>query len=98
MDEDRATVLGGFAPPEGLPYWLVKVTSRHGRVWYIGITCDDDANRFGTIHPDRPDWEHWDGSMDGVSVRDGDDPNHYALMRAKHRRLRHGTAKASKDE
>ena len=88
--EDRAQVLGGFAPPEGLPYWLVQVDSRHGNRWYIGIICDEPNNRFRPFWPERPDWRHWDGRIGGRSLKDGDSPNTYALRRAKARR-HHGT-------
>ena len=98
MDEDRATVLGGFAPPEGLPYWLVSVTSRHGRTWLIGITCDQARNRFGVVYPERVEWEHWAGSSDGRTIYDGDDPTQYALSRATHRRRRHGTPEKAEAE
>jgi hypothetical protein len=97
MDEDRATVLGGFTPVEGLPYWLVQVRSRHGRVWLIGITCDDHNNRFGVIYPERIDWENWDGRTGGRSLRDGDAPTTYALYRAKARRG-NGTAEKVEDQ
>lgn len=97
MDEDRAIVHGGFEPPVGLPYWLVKVTSRHGRVWYIAVVCDEPRNRFSITYPDRVEWQHWAGSINGKGIKDGDDPRLYALMRATARR-KHGTPKEAEAE
>lgn len=86
MDEDRALVLGGFKPPEGFPYWMVQVTSRFGRVWYLALHCDEEQYRFRITHPTGVRWEHWDGRSDGRSLRDGDDPKTFALNRATARR------------
>lgn len=33
--------LGGFTPAGELPYWAVKVTSRHGRVWNVRLIADE---------------------------------------------------------
>lgn len=84
--EGRSTVLGGFTPPEGLPYWLVAVTSRFGRQWLIAVVCDENENRFRIEYPSAVRWDHWDGRSDGRDLRDGDNPTWYALQRAKAKR------------
>jgi hypothetical protein len=83
MIEDRATVLGGFITPGGLPSWLVQVDSRHGNRWYVGLVCDEDNNCFRPWWPETPDWANWDGRINGRSLRDGDSPNTFALRRAQ---------------
>ena len=98
IDEDRSTVLGGFITPEGLPYWLVKVISQHGREWLLGLECDEESNRFRPFWPDRVKWQHWDGRINGRSLKDGDDPKTYALRRAQARRHHVRTAETTENQ
>jgi len=86
IDEDRVTVLGGFTPVEGLPYWLVRITSQHDRMWYIALTVDERTNSFGVEYPDKVKWKDWSGKTNrDHPVYDGDNPREYAFKRMKAR-------------
>lgn len=80
--EDRATILGGFTAPGGLPRVLVRVTSRHGRVWYIGVEIDEDQYQYRIVRPTQINWAQWCGQEAGHHpVFDGDEPQLYAQRR-----------------
>ena len=83
--EDRAEVLGGFTPAEGLPYWLVRITSQFKKQWLIALLCDEQRNRFIVAHPTDVRWADWDGRPDGRTLHDGDNPETYALLRERTR-------------
>lgn len=86
IDEDRTECLGGFNPAEDFPYFLVRITSRFGKEWFIGIAVDEEAHSFHRFRAESVDWECWDGRASGRSLKDGDNPKTYALNRAKARR------------
>lgn len=72
IDEDRATVLGGFTPPEGLSHFIVQVDGRLGQQWLIALGIDEENTRFRVWYPESVDWKHWDGRTGGSGLKDGD--------------------------
>lgn len=73
LSENRATVLGGFTPIEGLPSYVVYVRSFHGREWIIAVLADEGEQRYKIRNLDRIPWEHWIGSPEGTRpLIDGD--------------------------
>lgn len=45
--EGRASVLGGYRgiQPRGLDGWVIRVDSRHGRTWFVGVLEDRERHR-----------------------------------------------------
>jgi hypothetical protein len=87
MKENRAVVLGGFTAPGTLPCYIVRVTSRHGRVWDICVECDEQARSYRVRVLDQVPWQHWAGRSDGKHpLIDGDMPVVAAYMRMQARR------------
>lgn len=92
LGEGRTEVLGGFTPAGGFPYLLVRVTSRFGKAWVLGLEINEAEYRMTPFTTNGIDWAAWDGRIGGRSLKDGDDPNRYARCRAQARRHRHATA------
>lgn len=86
IHENRATVLGGFTPAGGLPTFIVRVVSRRGREWLIGIEVDEAAYRYRIRYIEDVPWAFWDGQIGGRRLIDGDVPNNAAFERMKARR------------
>jgi len=64
INEGRATVLGGFTPVEGLPYYLTRVTSAYNKVWYllVHVATGNQCVKYSYHSPPwEPSWECWDG-------------------------------------
>lgn len=98
LSENRATVLGGFAPIEGLPSYVVHVRSYHGKDWFIAVLVDEPSLRHRIRYLEVVPWEMYIGKMNGKRpLIDGDKPNVSAFnrMRSKHG---HTPAKADKDQ
>jgi len=96
VGEGRVEVFGGFAPPEGFPYFLLQVTSYFGKQWRLGLEVREAENRLVPLSVETVDWSIWDGRTGGRSLKDGDDPVRYARYRAHaKRRKRYGTAQAN---
>jgi hypothetical protein len=89
LNEGEVTVLGGFAPVQGNPRWIVQVESWRGSRWFIAVVVDEENHRFSVEYPETIDWADWDGDPDrGDPVRDGDDPRTFDLRRARDRHVR----------
>lgn len=95
IGEGRTEVLGGFTPVEGFPFLLLRVTSRFGKAWLLGLQFKESHNTMKPIWPETVPWADWDGRVGGRSLKDGDDPKRYARYRARARR-EHGTAETTK--
>jgi len=93
IQDDRADVLGGFRtiPPFGLPGWILRVRSRHGRTWLLAVMVDEVKHVYTASFVDEVPWLEWVGRTDrkGWSPYDGDHPKEaYAAYRqAKKERL-----------
>lgn len=74
INENRATVLGGFNPVEGLPSYVVHVRSFHGREWIIAVLVDEGEQRYRVRYLDQVPWELWIGNVEYKRpLIDGDD-------------------------
>jgi len=83
--EGQVEFFGGFnpIPPTTQPGWIMRVTSAHGRTWYVAIICYD--RRYGIrILKDVP-WDKWHGTdsrgVFGPSLYRGDHPEKYWELR-----------------
>jgi hypothetical protein len=84
--EGRATVLGLFSEPEGLPRFIVQVDSKFGRRWFIAVVIDEEHLRIKYEYPDIVEWKHYMGQESDrqpANFADGDDPRLYRLYRAE---------------
>ena len=81
---DRVIVLGGFTPPESLPFWLLKIESARGNCWYVAVFCDEELYQYRVnwLEEVSIPWRHWDGQSDGTRLKDGDEPVQSSLKRA----------------
>lgn len=75
LDDPRGsvTVLGGFTPAEGFPYWGVMVTSRHQRVWRVRVVNDTARHCLQIRRVDEVVWADWAGGTSPVMA--GDKPD-----------------------
>ena len=76
---------GGFdpIPPTTHPGWIMRITSVHGRTWYVAVICYD--RRYGVrILRDVP-WDKWVGTRPWGEFRtqlhSGDSPEEYLKLR-----------------
>jgi hypothetical protein len=84
MDEGNASVLGGFAAIEGLPGWIVQITSRYGREWLVAVLADEDHQTYRIKYLDRVPWDQWSGDPDKRRpLTDGDNPTAYYKEKTK---------------
>lgn len=65
IQEDRATVLGGFNPVEGFPSYVVCVRSKHGREWIIAILVNEPDHKYHVRYLDSVPWEVYIGVKGG---------------------------------
>jgi hypothetical protein len=77
FDDGQVVNLGGFdpLPPSEYPGWLLRVTSKHGRVWLIAVTVEG-LHRYRVWPADAIPWQFWTGkdNRDGGSIYTGDLP------------------------
>lgn len=83
--EGQVEFFGGFKPipPTTHPGWIIRVTSAHGRTWYVAVICYD--RRYGIrILRDVP-WRNWVGTFAWGGFRaqlhSGDHPEEYLELR-----------------
>jgi hypothetical protein len=89
INEDRAIVLGGFAPAKGFPCYIVRITSARGRVWHIAVDCDEEGRKYTTRTIAEIPWADWQGRRTGRRpLIDGDDPERCAVERLRARSRR----------
>lgn len=89
----KTILLGSFTAVEGLPGWVVEVTSLFNRSWRIAVLSDEINRRYTIRYLDTIPWATWDGDWAGRNpLRDGDVPRvasyermkaHAAQIRAK---------------
>jgi len=74
--EDRTYVLGGFTPVKGFPFYAARITSYHGRVWYVTMALDEARYLMHILWSENPPEAHlWAGNPDGTpSLMNGDIP------------------------
>lgn len=83
LSEGSVEFFGGFnpVPPTKHPGWIVRVTSIHGKIWYVAIIVYQQ--RFGIrVLKDVP-WGRWVGDSRGQpgSLYNGDDPIEYLKLK-----------------
>lgn len=84
LREGEVEFMGGFnpIPPTSSPGWITRVTSVHGRIWYVAVIAYQ--NRYGIrILRDIP-WRNWVGSGEGgapMNLMNGDFPENYQCRR-----------------
>jgi hypothetical protein len=87
IEDGRVTVLGGFRtiPPYGLPGWVFRVRSRHGRTWLLAILVDEVKHVYMGRLADEVPWIEWVGrkGRKGWNAYDGDVPEEADRERAK---------------
>jgi hypothetical protein len=87
IEEGRAEVLGGFAaiPPYGLPGWILRVRSRHGRTWLLAVLVDEVKHVYTARLVDEVPWSEWVGRKGRKrwNAYDGDVPEEVDRERAK---------------
>ena len=83
--EGLVEFFGGFnpIPPTTHPGWIMRVTSAHGRVYYVAVICYD--RRYGIrILRDGP-WGCWYGDFVNTGFRmqlySGDHPEEYLKLK-----------------
>lgn len=83
--EGQVEFFGGFNPilPTNRPGWIMRVTSAHGRTWYVAVICYD--HHYGIrILKDVP-WGFWVGIRPWGEFRaqlhSGDHPEEYKILR-----------------
>lgn len=74
MDDGGYEVLGGFAalPPHVLPGFIVKVTSKHGKVWPVAVAINEHKHQYEVYILDNIPWSMWDGGT--LPIYRGDNP------------------------
>ena len=86
LNEGQVEFFGGFnpIPPTTRPGWIMRITSAHGRTWYVAVIMYDC--RYGIrILKDIP-WSSWVGTNfwdDEFRTRlhSGDNPEKYLELR-----------------
>lgn len=87
ISENRAQVLGGFTPVEGLPTLIVRVQSKHGREWLISVDVNEAERRYEYRYLEAVPWACWDGQSTGKRpLIDGDVPIEAAFQRMQAKR------------
>ena len=83
--EGQVEFFGGFNPisPTTHPGWIMRITSAHGRIYYVAVICYD--RRYGIrILRDVP-WGCWHGTdsrgIFGPPLYRGDHPEEYLELR-----------------
>jgi hypothetical protein len=84
--EGQVEFFGGFdlIPPTTHPGWIMRVTSAHGRTWYVAVICYD--RRYGVrILRDVP-WDKWNSYFWDKTSRkgelySGDNPAEYKKLK-----------------
>lgn len=85
INEGSVRVLGGFTSiPPGLESgWIIEVTSKHDRIWPVGVIVDDIKHRYIVRILDEVPWDMWAGKLGrNHPVYDGDKPQEFAIKRA----------------
>jgi hypothetical protein len=83
-DMEGALVLGAHDPAvAGLPGWIIKVTSQHGRVWILAVGMDADNQEYVCRQVDEiPDT--YTGCVTGrPGIMNGDDTEYRRALRCQ---------------
>ncbi len=83
MQEGTAELLGAFLRPPGLGevIWMVKVTSRHDRIWHVTFRFNGTTHKYQCGVGNEPLWEHWYGENQTHEIFTGDNPQKYKELK-----------------
>ena len=89
--EGQVEFFGGFSPipPTTHPGWIIRITTAHGKTFYVAVICYD--RRYGIrILKDVP-WDKWVGSTakNRTALMNGDNPTEYWGLREIWNEYRH---------
>ena len=90
--EGQVEFFGGFnpVPPTEHPGWIIRVTSAHGKIWYVAVIAYQ--NKYGIrILRDVP-WGNWVGSTyctNRTALMNGDYPTKYWKLKEIWNEYRH---------
>lgn len=81
IQEGQVENLGAFEQvfPGSTPGWIIKVTSRFKKTWYIAITAP--VRKFKVQIIDAVPWDKWIGEFAQNTLYQGDNPKLYKEMR-----------------
>lgn len=83
LSEGQVEFFGGFnpIPPTTHPGWIVRVTSIHGKIWYVAVIAYRDHYGIRILR-DVP-WDKWIGSTakNRSALMNGDHPTEYWKLR-----------------
>ena len=89
--EGTTELLGVFdkiTSKNGRMAWIIKVTSKHNRVWYVAIIPDGFHHCFRCRETSEPSWEYWMGDIvngglgeSGPPLYVGDNPKQYKELK-----------------
>jgi hypothetical protein len=85
INEGAVELLGGFSliPPSNRSGWIVRITSRHKRVWLVAVSPNRDQNDYEIRLPKEVPWKHWCGDMHTSKLYTGDKPWLYAAIKER---------------
>jgi len=63
------------------PGWIVKVTSKYGNIYYLGITLSKIFPGCRTCILKEVPWKYWIGGQSKNPLYQGDDPEKYKELR-----------------
>lgn len=93
LQEGSVENVGGFhhLPPSGLPGWILRVRSKHGRTWFLAVMMDDIKHRYVCKRLTKIPWLEWAGNGSPFrTLQTGDRPRHNFFMQQEARRLGKG--------
>lgn len=74
--------LGGFSDIISLPGWIIKVTSKFRKVYYVAIVVESvPFAEMCVVIIDNVPWEHWDGDKSDNPLYQGDNPEKYKELK-----------------
>jgi hypothetical protein len=76
--------LGGFShiPPGNRPGWCVRIKSRTGKKFYVGIITPQNISHELVVRClDKIPWKYWDGDVGKGNLYRGDRPERYQRLK-----------------
>jgi hypothetical protein len=85
----QITNYGRFRDPRNQQdYLLLRVASRYGGRWYVGLIFDEERRHCLVTQFDPPQWEEWIGTTENPHpLWDGDNPEQFDAARDEARRI-----------
>jgi len=82
--EGKVEVLGGFkqVPPSVRPGWIVKITSKFNRIWYVAVKIQPQE-KYKTYVLEKVPWKFWIGDESNNPLYQGDLSEKYKRLKNK---------------